>query len=95
MVGWHHQLEGCQSEQALGADGRQGSPACCSPWVPKESDTTDRLNNSARDVGDTGLIAKSQTELKQLSMHACKHISTLLLSISGLKTEDGYLKIFS
>ena len=61
-----------------------------------QSDTTERLNNnSARDVRDMGLISKSQKELKQLSTHACKHIRTLILIISRLKTEDGYLKIFS
>ena len=31
MVGWHHQLNGREFEQALGVDG-QGSLACCSPW---------------------------------------------------------------
>ena len=42
MVGWHHQLDRSESEQALG-DG-QGSLACCSPWGLKESDRTERLN---------------------------------------------------
>ena len=41
MVGWHHQLNGHGFEQAPG-DG-QGSLACCSPWCPKELDTTERL----------------------------------------------------
>ena len=45
MVGWHHQLNGCEFEQTLG-DGRgQGSLACCSLWGHKESDTTEQLNN--------------------------------------------------
>ena len=34
MVGWHHQLDEDESEQALGVGG-QGSLACCSPWVTK------------------------------------------------------------
>ena len=50
---------------------------------------------TARALRDMGLIVKNQKELKQLSTHACKHIRTLILNISGLKTEDGYLKIFS
>ena len=29
-----------ESEQALGVGDGQGSLACCSPWGPKESDTT-------------------------------------------------------
>ena len=30
MVGWHHQLNGHESEQALGDGKAQGSLACCS-----------------------------------------------------------------
>ena len=32
MVGWHHQLNGHEFEQAPGAGDRQGSLACRSPW---------------------------------------------------------------
>ena len=32
MVGWHHQLNGHEFEQAPGAGEGQGSLACCSPW---------------------------------------------------------------
>ena len=39
-VGWHHQLNGHDFEQAPGDGEGQGSLACCSPWGPKESDTT-------------------------------------------------------
>ena len=44
MVGWHHWLDGHESEQALGAGDGQGSLACCSSWGHKESNTTERLN---------------------------------------------------
>ena len=44
MVGWHHQLNGHESEQALGIGDGQGSLACCSPWGRKEWDTTEWLN---------------------------------------------------
>ena len=44
MVGWHHLLDGRESEQAPGAGEGQGNLACCSPWGRKESDTTERLN---------------------------------------------------
>ena len=43
-VGWHHRLDGYESEQALGIGIGEGSLACCSPWDCKESDTTERLN---------------------------------------------------
>ena len=41
MVGWHHQLNGHEFEQALGVDDGQGSLGCCSPWVLKEMDMTE------------------------------------------------------
>ena len=44
MVGWHHQLDGHEFEQALGVADGQESLACCSPWGHKESDTIERLN---------------------------------------------------
>ena len=43
IVGWHHQLDGHEFEQALGVGG-QGSLACCSSWGHKELEMTERLN---------------------------------------------------
>ena len=40
MVGYHHQLNGHEFEQAPGIGDRQGSLMCCSPWGHKELDTT-------------------------------------------------------
>ena len=40
MVGWHHQLNGHEFEQAPGDGEGQGGLACCSPCGRKESDTT-------------------------------------------------------
>ena len=45
VVGWHHQLNGQESEQALGVGDGQGSLVCSSPWGCKESDTTEWLNS--------------------------------------------------
>ena len=39
-------LNGHEFEQTPGNTEGQGSLACCSPWGHKESDTTERLNNS-------------------------------------------------
>ena len=39
MVGWYHQLDGHEFEQAPGVGDGQGSP-----WGHKESDTTVRPN---------------------------------------------------
>ena len=44
MVGWHHNLEGHEFEQALRVGDRQGRLACSSPWTRKELDTTEQLN---------------------------------------------------
>ena len=44
MVGWHHQLNGHEFEQALGVGDGQGSLACHTPWGGKESDKTEQLN---------------------------------------------------
>jgi len=41
VVGWHHQLDGREFEQAPGVGDGQGSLACCSLLGHKESDTTE------------------------------------------------------
>ena len=51
MVGWHHQLNGHESEQTLGDSEGQGSLVCCSPWGRKEVGVTWRLNtNNSEEV---------------------------------------------
>jgi len=44
MVGWHHQLNGLEFEQAPGVGDGQGNLASHSPWDCKELDTTEQLN---------------------------------------------------
>ena len=44
IVGWHHQLNGHEFEQAPGVGEGQGSLVYCSLWGCKESDMTERLN---------------------------------------------------
>ena len=44
MVGWHHQLDGYESEQTPGYSEGQGSLVCYSPWGCKESYPTEQLN---------------------------------------------------
>ena len=41
MVGWYHQIDGHEFEQALGDIDGQGSLACCGLSGHKESDTTE------------------------------------------------------
>ena len=47
MVGWHHQLNGHEFEQAPGVNEGQGSLACCSPWGCRKSDMTEQLKNNS------------------------------------------------
>ena len=44
MTGWHHWLDGRESEWTPGIDDGQGGLACYDSWGCKESDTTERLN---------------------------------------------------
>ena len=46
MAGWHHRLDGRESEWTPGVGDRQGGLACCDSWGRKESDTTERLNRT-------------------------------------------------
>ena len=43
MDGWHHWLNGRESEWTLGVGDGQGGLACFDSWGRKESDTTERL----------------------------------------------------
>ena len=45
IVGWHHQLNGHEFEQAL-ADSGRGNLICYSPWGCKELDTIEWLKNN-------------------------------------------------
>ena len=40
MAGWHHWLDGRESEWTPGVRDGQGGLACCDSWGRKESDTT-------------------------------------------------------
>ena len=57
LIREHHRLNGHEFEQTPGDDKGQGSPACCSHWGRRESDTTEQLNNNSQ-----GLRKCSHTE---------------------------------
>ena len=44
MAGWHHRLNGRESELTLGDGVAQGGLVRCDSWGHKELDTTERLN---------------------------------------------------
>ena len=67
MVGWHHQLNGHEFEQAPGDGEGQGSLACCSPWGHKELDTNEQMSNTTT-VNKYNMNPHCQTPgLKELS----------------------------
>ena len=43
IAGWHHWLDGRESQWTPGVGDGQGGLACCDSWGHKESDTTERL----------------------------------------------------
>ena len=56
MAGWHHWLDGCESEWTPGVGDGQGGLACCDSWGQKESDMTERLIwSDLKDVHVSGL----------------------------------------
>ena len=56
MVGWHHQLDGHEFEQAPGVGDRQGNLACCSPWGCKVGhDWVTELKQRAQLLADNEL----------------------------------------
>ena len=63
IIGWHHCLDGHESEQAPRDCEGQGGLACCSPWGCKELDMPERLtNNNNQETRSTmGAISKAAT----------------------------------
>ena len=60
MVGWHHQLNGHEFEQAPGVGDGQGGLVCCRPWGRKESDT---LNWTKLQVLYSDLNARKEKDI--------------------------------
>ena len=82
MVGWHHQLGGHESAQALGEGGGQGGLVSYSRWGHRESDTTWQLNNSNKSAVcsfDVGINRMTLTYLK--TMQSRPQLLLLLLLI--------------
>ena len=70
MAGWHHWLDGHESEWTLGDDDGQGGLTWGDSWGRKESDTTERLN---------------WIELKQLENRRDKWKSSFLHPMSDIR----------
>ena len=61
MVGWHHQLNGHEFEQAPGVGDGQGSLVSCSPWGHKEWDMAEQLNSNTTERRSNLSILKKST----------------------------------
>ena len=68
---WLDELNGHESEQALGGSEGWGSQACCSPGGHKESDRTEQLNNK-RNRPD----AAQRVRLNQAGLSRCGLVSS-------------------
>ena len=75
MAGWHHWLDGCESEWTLGDGDGQGGLACCDSWGCKESDMTERLNWTELNL--------SSPVHKLLNLWSIKQIFLLMLIFQG------------
>ena len=72
MVGWHHWLNGHESEQAPGDGEGQKSLACCSLWGRKELDTTEWLNSNCVDYRSPVSLCQAQ------NLHHQRQVSVTL-----------------
>ena len=59
-VGWHHQFNGHEFEQAPGDGEGQGKLTCCSPWGCKEWDMTEHLLLGREAITNLASILKSR-----------------------------------
>ena len=89
MAGWHHWLDGRESEWIPWVGDGQGGLASCDSWGRKESDTTEPLNwtelNWSREVNDDDQLQHQnqpalipQKTLYLLSSFLCFHFPFLL-----------------
>ena len=84
MAGWHHRLDGHESEWTLGVGDGQGGLACCDSWGRKKSDMTERLNwTEQKNTLNLNKISarnlKTQSQQSNLLAHNGKNYSSLKL----------------
>ena len=89
MAGWHHRLDGHESEWTLGVGDGQGGLVYCNSWCLKESDMTERLNWTE---------LKQEAELRTLVfLGEWKHFPPLILSVAkdllSARVKVSFLKV--
>ena len=79
MVGWYHQLNGHEFEQAPGIGGGQGGLACCSPWGCKV-----RHNRATEQQQHNGLVFCNRQSL----ILSSEELSVRQISYPHFKDEE-------
>ena len=72
MAGWHHWLNGPESEWTPGVCEGQGGLACCDSWGRKASDTTERLNWTELNWTERSQIVKATYFINLVIWHSEK-----------------------
>ena len=72
MAGWHHQLNGRESEWTPGVGDRQGGLACCNSWGRKELDSTEWLNWTELMQSFTVVDIQSWHQVVTVSLFYCQ-----------------------
>ena len=92
MAGWHHWLNGRESEWSPGVGDGQRGLACCGSWGHKESDTTERLNwtelKISQDHFHVHLIGLYLVSVLQPLWHRLRNVT---LGIHGPSCHSGVL----
>ena len=104
MVGWHHQHDGHEFEQAPGVGDEQGSLVCCSLWGPKEPDMTEWLNwtesessvtREENEIGREGKNLQKQIRKNEQNgnknIHVYNYLKCKQIKQSNQKTETGWV----
>ena len=85
MAGWHHWLDGLESEWTPGVGDEQGGLACCDSWCCKESDTMEQLNWTELDCSTPHFpVLHHLPELDQTHVHWVGYIIQTSCSLSFL-----------
>ena len=79
MIGWHHELSGHEFEQAPRVGEGQRSLVFCSSWGHKESDRTERLNNSNNKAQEQHAGNSDLPKISHEVLPSCEKVKVLNL----------------